>query len=152
MEKTTLPPFAIIGIAVRTTNENGQTATDIPALWNRFMAENILAKIPNRLSDDIYSVYTEYEKDFTKPYTTILGCKVSHLEHIPEGLVGKTFEEGNYSRFTAKGNLSHGAVYNEWEKIWNSGFERKYTVDFEIYGEKAQNPENAEVPIFIAIP
>jgi predicted transcriptional regulator YdeE len=29
--------------------------------------------------------------------------------------------------------------------------DRSYTADFEIYGEKAQNPENAEVDIFIAV-
>lgn len=152
MKKTALPAFAIIGIAVRTTNENNQAATDIPALWSRFMSENIFAKIPNRISDDIYSVYTEYEKDFTKPYTTILGCKVLSLENIPNGMIGKAFAEETYIQFTAKGNLSQGVVYTEWEKIWNSGIDRKYTADFEIYGEKAQNPETAEVPIFIAVP
>ena len=29
--------------------------------------------------------------------------------------------------------------------------DRSYTADFEIYDEKAQNPENAEVDIFIAV-
>ena len=28
---------------------------------------------------------------------------------------------------------------------------RDYTADFEVYGEKAQNPENAEVDIFVAV-
>ena len=36
-------------------------------------------------------------------------------------------------------------------KIWNSDLDRSFTSDFEIYGEKAQNPETAEVDIFIAI-
>ena len=38
-----------------------------------------------------------------------------------------------------------------WIKIWNSDLNRIFTSDFEIYGEKAHNPENAEVDIFIAM-
>lgn len=34
-------PFNIIGISVRTTNENDQAAKDIPALWKRFISEGI---------------------------------------------------------------------------------------------------------------
>ena len=42
-------------------------------------------------------------------------------------------------------------VFGEWTKIWNSDLVRTFTADFEVYGEKAQNPENAEVDIFVAI-
>ena len=115
------------------------------------MTNNILEKIPNKIDNSIYCIYTEYEKDHTKPYTTILGCKVSSLENIPNGMVGKTFEEAFYAKHTASGNILQGMVFNEWTKIWNSNLDRTYSADFEVYGEKAQNPENAEVDIFIAI-
>ncbi len=147
----TTQTFHIIGISVRTTNENGQAAEDIGMLWQKFMSENIMDLIPNKISHDIYSVYTDYEKDFTKPYTTILGCKVSSIDEIPEGMVSKIIDGGPYEIFNAKGNLAHGVVYHEWEKIWASDIARAYTADYEIYGEKAQNPENAEVDIYIAI-
>jgi predicted transcriptional regulator YdeE len=143
--------FSIIGISVRTTNENKQSAKDIPALWNKLLSEEVLNKIPNKISKDIVCVYTDYEKDHTKPYTTILGAIVAHLDSVPEGMTGKTIEGINYEKFTAKGNLAEGIVIKEWIKIWNSDLERIFTSDFEIYGEKAQNPENAEVDIFIAI-
>jgi predicted transcriptional regulator YdeE len=80
-----------------------------------------------------------------------LGCQVEHLDTIPDGMVGKTFEEALYSKYTAKGNLMHGIVFDEWTKIWNSDLDRTFTADFEVYGEKAQNPEDAEVDIFIAV-
>ena len=150
MNKQTIQEFSIIGIAVRTTNENGQAGKDIPALWHTFMAEKILEKIPNKIDDSLYCIYTDYEKNHTKPYTTILGCKVSTLESIPEKMVGKTFEEATYTRFVAKGNVSQ-AVFNEWTKIWDSDLNRAFTADFEKYGEKARNPENAEVDIFVAV-
>jgi predicted transcriptional regulator YdeE len=143
--------FSIIGISVRTTNENEQSAKDIPALWNKLLSEEILNKIPNKISKDIVCVYTDYEKDHTKPYTTILGAIVANLDAVPEGMTGKTIEGINYEKFTAKGNLAKGVVIKEWIKIWNSDLDRIFTSDFEIYGEKAKDPENAEVDIFIAI-
>lgn len=151
MNSQKIKSFSIIGIAVRTTNENGQSGKDIPALWNRFMSEMIIEKIHNKIDTTIYCIYTEYEKDHTKPYTTILGCKVENLNIIPNGMVGKTFAEGNYSKRTAKGNILQGIVFGEWTKIWNSNIPRSYTADFEVYGEKAQNPENAEVDIFVSV-
>lgn len=151
MENVQLEAFNIIGISVRTTNENGQAGQDIPALWGRFMSEDVLAKIPNKIDDSIYSIYTEYESDFTKPYTTVLGCRVESLEDVPEGLVGFTFEGGDYCKITAKGDLNKGLIYGEWTKIWGMDLKRAYTADFEVYGEKAQNPTDAEVDIFIAL-
>lgn len=144
--------FMVIGITVRTSNANGQATQDIPALWQNFMGNNLAATIPNKISDDIYCLYTEYEKDHTLPYTTMIGCKVSNLDTIPEGMTGKTIAAGNFVKYTAKGNLVQGAVYNEWIKIWNdTATNRAFTTDYEIYGAKAANPENGEVDIFVGV-
>lgn len=150
MKTIVIEPFKIIGISVRTTNENGQAVKDIPALWNQFFTENTVSKIPGKISDDVFCIYTDYEKNHTRPYTTIIGCKVDHLDSIPEGMVGKSISKTNYTVFTAKGKIADGIVFNEWLKIWESSVNRLYTADFEIYGAKAQNPEDAEVEIFIA--
>lgn len=143
--------FNVIGISVRTTNENGKSGQDIPALWNQFMSEGIRNKIPGKVSEAIFCIYTDYEKDHTRPYTTILGCEVESLNFIPENMVGKTIETAGYVQFTAKGNLSEGIVFNKWLEIWNSDLNRSFTTDFEVYGEKTQDPENAAVDLFIAI-
>ncbi|RPE08718.1 AraC family transcriptional regulator [Chitinophaga lutea] len=144
------PAFNLIGIAVRTTNENGQAATDIPALWGRFMAEGILQQIPGRIDDTIYCLYTGYEKDHTRPYTTLLGCRVANLEHIPEGMTGKSIEGAAYEKFVAKGDPMKGSVYNEWLKIWSADIPRTFIADFEVYGPKSQQPD-AEVDIFLGV-
>jgi len=152
MEKVTIEAFNIIGIKVRTTNENMQSAKDIGALWNKFMSENLMKKIPNKLSFEIFSIYTNYESDHTKPYDTILGCKVSSLDDIPKGMIGQSFKKSEYMKFISKGDISEGkVVYETWQKIWNTELNRTFVADFEIYGEKAQNPKDAEVDIFISI-
>ncbi|TZF99096.1 AraC family transcriptional regulator (plasmid) [Chryseobacterium panacisoli] len=151
MNNVKVEPFKVIGISVRTTNENEQAAKDIPVLWEKMISEDILNSIPNKIDNTIYSIYTDYEKDHTKPYTTVLGCKVKNLDNIPEGMVGYSFDGGDYVKFTTKGDLSKDLVINEWLKIWEMDLGRIFTADFEIYGKKAQNPSDAEVDIMIAV-
>lgn len=149
--KTTIEKFYVIGISVRTTNEGGLAAKDIPQLWERFMSEDIESKIPAKISRDVYGIYTEYEGDYTQPYTTVLGCKVESLDNIPEGFIGLTIETANYEKYTAKGKMSDDIVYNKWTEIWQSDLDRTYLVDFEIYGERSVDMDNAEVDIFISV-
>lgn len=149
--KTTIEKFYVIGISVRTTNEGGQAAKDIPQLWERFMSEDIESKIPAKISRDVYGIYTEYEGDYTQPYTTVLGCKVESLDNIPEGFIGLTIETANYEKYTAKGKMSDDIVYNKWTEIWQSNLDRTYIADFEIYGERSVDMDNAEVDIFISV-
>lgn len=79
MNNQIIEKFSVIGISVRTTNENGQSAKDIEALWGKFWGEEIQNQIPNKINDDIYAVYTDYETDFNGPYTLIIGLTVSTL-------------------------------------------------------------------------
>jgi len=147
----TINEFKIVGISVRTTNKDGQSAQDIGKLWQQFYMENLFEKIPNKLSNDIYSIYTDYKSGFTDEYTTIIGVQVSSLENIPAGLIGRQFPSDNFVKYTAKG-LMPEAVAKTWNTIWERDKElnRKYTHDFEVYGEKSQNGENSEVEIYIA--
>ncbi|PID67639.1 MAG: AraC family transcriptional regulator [Flavobacteriia bacterium] len=151
MNQVNITSFTVIGIAVKTTNANGKSAKDIGALWHQFMSENILDKIPNKTDDTIYAIYTDYEGDYTQPYTTILGCRVENAAVVPEGMLSKTIKGGNYAGFTAKGDLTRGAVYKTWAEIWQTGLDRLYATDFEVYGVKAQNPKAAEVEIFVGV-
>jgi predicted transcriptional regulator YdeE len=151
MQNVKIEPFKLIGITVRTTNQNEKAAKDIPNLWGKFMSENILGKIPNKIDDTIYCVYTDYESDHTQPYTTLIGCKVENLDEIPNGMIGKSFDGGNYVKMSTKGDLEKGIIINEWFKIWEMDLNRTFTADFEVYGQKAQNPNDAEVDFLIAI-
>jgi predicted transcriptional regulator YdeE len=151
MEKVKIEPFNLIGISIRTTNEDGQAAQEIAELWGKFINENILSAIPNKVDNLVYSLYTDYEGDYTKPYTAILGCKVANLNSIPDGMVGKSFDGGLYVKSTAKGDLMKGLVVNHWSKIFEMELDRAYLADFEVFGERTQNPSVAEVDFYVGI-
>jgi len=151
MRKVKIDPFLLIGTSVRTSNKNDLASEQIAALWGEFLEKKLIARIPNKVDETIYSLYTEYEGDYTQPYTAILGCKVHSLEHIPDGMVGKSFSGGDYVKTTAKGNLMNGLIVNHWKSIFNMDLDRKYTADFEVFGEKAQDTRNAEVDFYVAV-
>lgn len=153
MNNQTIQKFYVIGISTRTTNEKGQSAKDIEALWGKFWGEEIQKQIPNKISDEIYAVYTGYESDFMGPYTTIVGLPVSSLENIPKGFVGITIENTAYQKFVSKGKMPE-AVFNTWLEIWgNKGLnsKRAYKADFTIHGKKYYDGDDAEVETFVSV-
>ena len=153
MDDQIIQQFYVIGISTRTTNANGQAAMDIEALWGRFWNEEIQKQIPNKVGDEFYAVYTDYETDFTGPYTTIIGLPVSSLESIPEGFVGLTIETASYKKFVSKGKMPE-AVFNTWLEIWGDQTlhsKRAYKADFTIHGKKYFDGDNAEVETFISV-
>ena len=142
----------IIGLATQTSNNDGQAIEDLGKLWAQFFGDNIIVKIPNAISSNIYSVYTDYESDFRGKYTTIIGLEVSTLDEIPEGMIGREFQPQIFKKYIAKGEL-HEAVGKTWAEIWNDDeiLNRTYIYDYELYTEKAQNPADAEIEIYIGV-
>ncbi len=149
---TCMKALKIIGIETRTSNENGVAIEDLGKLWGRFFSENIASIIPNTISNDIYAVYNDYESDYKGKYTTIIGMEVASLNEIPEGLVGREFSSQKSEKFVAKGEI-HKAVGETWNEIWrkDDSLNRTYLHDYEVYGEKAQDPKNAEIEIFVGV-
>ena len=144
--------FKIVGISLRTKNERKQAAKDIEALWETFYTNSVANKIPHRLGNDIYVVYTDYESNFKGEYTCLIGCPVKILDSIPEGLIGRKFSAQPMKHFTTKGKLPK-AVGEVWERIWEKDEElnRSYTYDLEVYSEKSNSNEEAEVDIYIGV-
>ncbi len=146
----TLDEIKVIGIETRTSNDEAQN--DIPKLWQKFYSGDIKGKIPNKISEDVLSLYTEYESDYTKPYTIVLGCKVKDFSSIPEGMVSKTIPASRYAVFTAKGKMP-GKLVETWQYIWSSGIKRAYTGDFDLHTDRANraNLPEPEVDVYVAI-
>ena len=149
-----LPEIKIIGIQVRTTNENMQCLQDMSALWARFFTENMIEKIPGIIDEHAFGVYTDYEKDATAPYSYTVGCHVDSLDKIPEGMVGITIPEQFYAQFSATpeaGSDLKTAVGKAWGQIWQTPLDRAYAVDFEFYPHCFENYLFDKAEVYISI-
>ena len=138
----------VIGMKIRT--DNNKCLKDIPELWSKFIRESIREKIPHQVNNALLAVYTEYESDYTKPYSYIVGCEVSTLDTIPEGLVGITVPQASYAVFTTEGPFPQG-LGQTWQTIWKTPLKRAYTSDFEVYGSDFNPPAKPEVKVYIAL-
>ncbi|MBC7384305.1 MAG: effector binding domain-containing protein [Bacteroidia bacterium] len=151
MEKTKITKFKLIGLKLdkKTTNEGGLSNIDCGNLWQKFEIENFIERIPNKLSDEIYAVYFNYEGDYTKPFSYFIGCKVKADTNTPNDMKTLIIPEDNYSKLIAKGKMPD-CVANSWKEIWSSKINRAYKYDFEIYNERSKDWSNAEVEIFVS--
>lgn len=137
-----------IGLKLRTNNQ--ECSSTMPAHKERFFKENILSKIPNKVDTNILALYTDYEGDYTKPYSWILGCEVSSLDKVPPGLVAKVIPKQKYAVFATQGEFPQGLI-SAWQEIWGSGLSRAYTSDFEVYPPDFHPQKSPQVKVYIAI-
>ena len=144
--------FKVIGIFVDTTNLNLKVIQDITALWSRFQTENIFEQIPNKLSDDVYEVFTDYQGNYQKPYRTIIGCKVADSAKAPEGMVEHLIPDQTYRIYSVKVKIPD-VITQAWFDIWqdDDNLNRAYTADFNLYGPKSSDLNNAELEIFVGM-
>jgi predicted transcriptional regulator YdeE len=144
--------ITLIGLSLGkpTTNENGQSNIDCGQLWQKFESEKYFDNIPNKKSNDILAVYHNYEGDFTQPFSYFIGCEVPADTPVPEGLTRLIIPGGKFQKFVAKGKMPD-CIAAGWKDIWNSGIDRAYNADFEVYDKRSHDWDNAEVDIFISV-
>ena len=138
----------IMGIQIRTSNQT--CLSDMPQVWEKFMQEKIFEKIPHKVNSTLFAVYTDYEDDYTKPYSYIVGCEVTTLDSIPEGLVGTIVPPSLYAVYTTVGAFPQGLA-NTWQTVWKSPLKRAYTSDFEVYSPDFNPQTKPEVKVYIAL-
>lgn len=151
-QKEELEEIKLIGLALptKTTNENGQSSIDCGNLWQKFENENYYSKIPNKIGDEIYAVYHNYEGDHTDPFSYFIGCKVKNDTEIPDDLDSLTIPGGSYQKVIAKGKMPN-CISETWQEIWGSEIPRAYGADFEVYDERSQDWSDAEVDILVSV-
>ena len=152
MNKTELPAFRLIGLALpeKTTNTGGQAAIDCGNTWQAFTEGSYATRIPGRIGDEIFAVYHDYESDHLHPYAYFIGCKVAEGTEVPEGFDSLLVPAATYTHISAKGKMPE-CIGNAWKEIWNTDLPRAYQADFEVYGARSVDWNNAEVEIFLSI-
>jgi predicted transcriptional regulator YdeE len=148
-KEESLDEFLVIGISARVDMHTA--AERIGALWKRWFQEGLEAKIPTKASTDIYSIYTNYEGDHTKPYTCFLGCRVDSISIVPDKMQALEVTGGKYAVFDVHGKLPE-VIVQTWNNIYQiDSFERRWDVDFDLYGAEAMNPDNAKLNTFVSL-
>ena len=140
----------VVGIMVRTTNENGQAMSDIGKVWGEFMQGGAYTSITYKLNAKSIGLYTDYEGDFTKPYSFLACCEVNQIGEVSSKMVSKTIPAGTYAKFIINGHVQR-AVGEFWSNLWSMQLDRKYSSDFEEYQNNSGDMENQEIHIYIAV-
>ena len=140
----------IVGIKIKTTNKDGKAMQDIGMTWQKLFANGIYEKISNKVNSKTMGLYTEYEGDYTKPYTFIAGAEVSKEVQIGEELESIIIPKGKYAKFIITGDVQN-SVGQAWQEIWGMDLKRKYTCDFEEYQNNSEDMQKQEIHIYIAL-
>ncbi len=155
MINTTLPEITLIGIKTRTNNQNemnSETAKIGPTV-GQYFSQQLSSKIHNRTSPGkTYSVYTDYASDMSGDYTYFMGEAVDSVDNIPEGLTVIKIPAQKYVKLTNGPGPMPGVCIELWQQIWSSetlSSQRAYIADFEIYDERAIDPHNTTLDIYI---
>ncbi len=149
--------FFVVGIAGRTNNADELSGTGkIGSIWETFLQQNLAAKIPNKIGLDLIAVYSDYESDHTGDYTYQLGVAVSSTDHLPEGLTIKYVPSGRYAMITSDRGSVTQVVPDLWRRIWlmppaELGGTRAFLVDYEVYDQRAADPQRTEIDLYIGL-
>ena len=149
--------FTVVGISIRTSNANEKSGKGvIPQQWDRFIKEGLLSGIPNKVDSNILAVYTDYESDVNGAFTFMIGARVSSADDVPPGMAAKRVPAGQYAVFISEKGFVGKVVPQTWSHIWavpKSAPEgnRAYRADFEVYDQRAADPQNAQVDIYVGI-
>ena len=147
-----LSAFTFLGIAARTNNANEMSGHGIiGAMWRRVMSEKLIEKIPNRADSNIIAMYSDYESDANGEYTFLIGSKVTSADSVPAGMVLKQVPRSSYAVFTSEKGPVWEVIPKVWQKIWSTPLERTFLSDFEVYDERAADPQNAVAEVWVGI-
>jgi predicted transcriptional regulator YdeE len=154
MNNTTqeLEGFSVIGIGVRTTNQDEAAGSGrIGALWRRFHMERVAERVPERLDDDeVLAVYSGYESDETGAYDLVVGMRVPAGATAPEGLVRVDVPAATYAEFATRRGPMPDVLVETWARIWPMRARRRFTADFERHARQA-DPSASAVQVFVAV-
>ncbi len=131
-------PITIAGLSIRTSNS--RAFEDIPAHWGRFFSEQMLAQIPDKINDEVYAVYTEFDRIPKDPtdiaslgYTFVIGVAVSSTLRLSAPMVSTVIPAAKRAVFPVQ-PAQPDQVGGQWQKIWQmQELPRTFAPDYEHY-------------------
>lgn len=159
-QKTQLPAITLVGVTVRTNNKNEMDPdiSKIPALAGEYWGNQLANKIQHRSKPLVtYAVYTDFESDEHGDYTYFIGEAVDQIEGQDLDVFKTiTLPASQYQKFTTESGKMPDIVISAWQSIWGMTEvdfvgRRRYVADFELYDERAADPNHAVVDVYIGI-
>ncbi len=159
-QRIQLPEITLVGLTDRTNNksEMNPKTSKIATLADLYWGTQVANEIQHRSKPGItYAVYTDYESDEHGDYTYFIGEAVDSLQGQDlEKLKAITIPISSYKMFTTEPGKMPGVVISAWQEIWamkenDFGGKRKYIADFEVYDERATDPNNMIIDIYIGV-
>ncbi len=124
----------VIGIELRTSN--AEAMHTIPPFWQRFQQGDVLARLPHRLSADVFAVYTHFEYaglNNEGQYSLVIGAAVPPQTEVPQGLVRVVAPAGRRALFSVEGGRPD-KVGEAWFGVWQrSDLPKTFVADYERY-------------------
>lgn len=162
MKKQTasLPQITLVGLTARTNNKNEMDpkTSKIGALAGSYWGQQIANDIKHRTHPGVtYAVYTEFESDEHGEYTYFIGEAVDSIDKQNLSQFKTiTIPKSAYQKFTTEAGKMPEVVIAAWQKIWNMkaadfGGKRAYIADFEVYDQRAADPNNTVLDIYIGV-
>lgn len=140
----------VIGIKVVSVNAAVPTAAEVEKTWEKFIAEDIFNKIPQKANTNIVVLRYDYEGDKEKTFHCIIGCEVVSFASVPDGMEAKEIHASTYAQFPVKGIYPQSLI-STWESIAQSALKRSYAADFELYKTDNGLPKHDEISIFVSL-
>jgi predicted transcriptional regulator YdeE len=155
-KQTSVTAFTVIGIEARTDNAKESTSNGIiPKQWQRFFNEGMPSKIPDATGPVFYAVYSNYSSDHNGEYAYLVGQRVKDGSAAPDGMVARQVLAGEYAVFTTEVGAFAKVIPDAWQCIFKleeeGKIKRAYKMDFEVYDQRAQNPQNGQIDIYIGL-
>lgn len=130
----------IVGISDKVSNSEIEK---INLLWDKFFKEDVKSKIESKVSNELYSIYTEYSKDYTSPYKLLIGYEIPIETEVPADLDYVLVPDANYEKIIVKGQIPQ-IVVEAWQNIWQNNRKRAYKLDYDKYLEDGSVEINVE--------
>lgn len=159
-EKVSLDELMLIGVTARTNNkdEMDPDKAKIGKMVHDYGANHIANGFKHRVHPGmVYAVYTDFESDENGEYTYFLGEAVTSFDDQDQStFTPLVIPASTYQCFTTEAGKMPDIVIEAWQNIWQMtpedfGGKRTYQADFEIYDQRAADPNHAVVPIYIGI-
>jgi predicted transcriptional regulator YdeE len=156
---TSLNEIKLVGITAITSNhqEMSLEAAKIGKTLDKYFKNHLHEKINHRVKPGTtYCVYTNYETDESGMYTYFVGEEVEFFNNVDPIFEKLTIPMQKYIKFNVGPGKMPTICIDAWKNIWKMtpedlGAKRAYIADFEVYDEKAKDPINTILDIYIGV-